>query len=540
VILGISRARVELSHQSRAWLIACLLAAAFFSQAAGISCAAESPAVSPAQAHFASAQKALAAGDTGTAIAKLHQAVQADPKFAPAYLLLGLTEFQRGDMAKAIEHYRRALELQPRSFSGHYNLALAYLRDHQMEEGRAQLEQAVKLNPNQADAAYDLGIVLLELKQPAAALPHLIQARRLNPRRPDVAFNIVRAELEAGRVAEARTDAQAAAKHLSADFQWNAALGQLFLKNAQPRDAAVYFLSASRVRPDDIQIRHQLGLAYLASGQAGQVLDLIAQPKTADDHYLRGSAFYLDHRFPEADKESETALALGPDNPQILVLRTRILQRAGQQNAAVELAQKAIALAPQWDEPYYLAGVSLYFIRRYAEAEQNLARAAELNPNSARTLFLEAVALVSQDKHAEAERCFRRAIALDPNNARFRCHLGIFLMRQNKYPEAEESFRKAIELKPAYGLSHYELGMLLVHSERWKEAADELSQAVSRDPSLGPAYYQLARVYSRLGEAEKSKLMFAEFKKLSQQQESDDARAADQARDEDTRKETEF
>ena len=542
MILGISRARADHWHTIGVCSVTCLLAVLFLP--AALSYAAEShppaPTVSRAQPYFASAQKALAAGDSVTALEKLHQAVQADPKFAPAYLLLGLTEFRLGHTTTAIEHYQRALALQPRSFSGHYNLALAYLRDHRLEDGRAQLEQAVKLNPHQADAAYDLGVVLLELKQPGAALPHLIQARRLNPRRPDVAFNIVRAELEAGRVADARTEAQAAAKHLGSDFQWNAALGQLFFRNAQPGDAATYLRSANLLRPEDIEIRHQLALAYLASGKAAQVLDLIAEAKTADDHYLRGSAFYLDHRFPEADQESDAALALAPDNPQILVLRTRILQRAGQQEAAVELAQKAIAQAPQWDEPHYLAGVSLYFIRRYAEAAQSLARAAELNPNSARTLFLEAVALVSQDKHAEAEKCFRRAIALDPNNARFRCHLGIFLMRQNKYPEAEESFRKAIELKPAYGLSHYELGMLLVHSERWKEAADELSQAVSRDPSLGPAYYQLARVYSRLGEAEKSKLMFAEFKKLSQQQETDDARATDQARDEDTRKETEF
>ncbi|MGC2185080.1 MAG: tetratricopeptide repeat protein [Terriglobales bacterium] len=523
-------------------MVTCLLAASL--SPAHISYAAESqppaPAASAANSYFVSAQKALTAGDLPTAAEKLRQAVQADPKFAPAYLLLGLTEFRLGDMARAIENYKRALELQPRSFSGHYNLALAYLRGHRLEEGRSQLEQAVKLDPGQADAAYDLGIVLLELRQPVAALPHLIRARRLNPRRPDVAFNIVRAELEAGRVAEARAEAQATAKRLSADFQWNAALGQLFLKNAQPRDAATYFRAASLVRPGDIEIRHQLGLAYLASGQASQVLDLIAEPKTADDHYLRGSAFYLDHRFSDADQESEQALALAPDNPQVLVLRTRLLQRAGLQDAAVELAQKAMAQAPQWDEPYYLAGVSLYFIRRYAEAEQNLARAAELNPSSARTLFLKAVALVSQGKHAEAEQCFRRAIALDPNNARFRCHLGIFLMRQNEYPEAEESFRKAIELKPAYGLSHYELGVLLTHSERWKEAAEELSEAVTRDPTLAPAYYQLGRVYSRLGEAEKSKLMFAEFKKLSQQQENDDARAADQARDEDTRKETEF
>jgi tetratricopeptide (TPR) repeat protein len=457
-----------------------------------------------------------------------------------AIATVGLTEFQHGETAKAIEHYRRALELQPRSFSGHYNLALAFLRDHRIEDGRVHLEQAVKLNPNQADAAYDLGVVLLELKQPAAALPHLIQARKLNPSRPDVAFNIVRAELEAGRVNEARVEAQAAAKRLRSDFQWNAAVGQLFLNNAQPRDAAAYFRAANLVRPDDLEIHHQLALAYLASGDAGQVLDLIAEPKTADDHYLRGSAFYIGHHFPEADQESEAALALAPENPQILVLRTRILQRAGQQDAAVELAQKAITQAPQWDEPYYLAGVSLYFIRRYTQAAQNLARAAELNPNSARTLFLEAVALVSEGKQAEAEQCFRKAIALEPNHARFRCHLGIFLMRQNQYTEAEESYRKAIELKPAYGLSHYELGVLLVHSERWKEAAEELNQAVTRDPTLGPAYYQLGRVLSRLGEAEKSQLMFAEFKKLSHQQENDDARAADQARDEDTRKETEF
>ena len=104
---------------------------------------------------------------------------------------------------------------------------------------------------------------------------------------------------------------------------------------------------------------------------------------------------------------------------------------AGQQEAALELAKKAIAAAPEWDEPYYLAGISLYYIRRYVEAGDSLARAVEINPNSSRALFLEAIALVSQDKREEAEQSLRRAIALQPNNARVRCHLGILLMRSN-------------------------------------------------------------------------------------------------------------
>src|SRR5205085_2397982 len=165
--------------------------------------------------------------------------------------------------------------------------------------------------------------VLLELRDPSAALVHLRRARTLKPR-PDVDFNIVRAEIEAGRVSQARADAENAAQVLGSDFQWNAAIGQLFLKNAQPKEAAVY-------------------------------------------------------------------------------LRNRLLQRAGQQDAALEMAKKATTLAPNWDEPYYLAGVSYYFKRLYDEAAQSLGRAVELNPNSARALFLEAIALANRGKIQEAE-----------------------------------------------------------------------------------------------------------------------------------------
>ena len=517
-----------------------LLAIAFISLQVALCLAdAQQPASSRsvARSYFASAQKALAAGDSATALEKLNRAVQADPNFAQAYLLLGLTEFQGGQTAKSIRHYKRALKLQPRSYTGHYNLALAYLRERNFQDARAELEQAVSLDARQADAAYDLGIVLLELGDPSAALTHLRHARALKPR-PDVDFNIVRAEMEAGQVSEARADAADAAKVLGSDFQWNTAIGQLFLKNAQPREAAVYLGKACLIRPEDAEICRQLAAAYLQSNQPEQVLSTIREAKTPEDHYLRASAYYLSHRFPEADQESEQALTLAPDNPQILALRTRLLQRAGQQDAALEMAKKATTVASNWDEPYYLAGVSYYFIRLYDESAQSLARAVELNPNSARALFLEAIALANLGKTGDAERCLRRAITLQPNNARFHCHLGILLARTNESGKAEDSFRKAIQLKPDYALSHYEFGKLLASTKQFKEAAEELSQAVEHDPSLSAAYYQLVRVYARLGEKEKSERALADFEKLYQRQTSE-SEAVDQAVDEDTRKETE-
>jgi tetratricopeptide (TPR) repeat protein len=492
----------------------------------------QEPSCVAAHSYLASARKALAVEDSATALDKLNRAIEVDPKCADAYLLLGLTEFQGGETAKSIQHYKEAVKLVPRSYSGHYDLALAYLKENNLRDARSELEQAVVIDSKQADAAYDLGIVLLQMEQPAAALPHLRRAHALNPDRADVSFNIVRAELEAGRLAEARKAAQDEESHLQSDFQWNTAIGQLFLKQAQPADAALYLRTANLIHPESDDVRSQLAAAYLASHQPDKVLDLIKEPKTADEHYWRGSAFYLARRYSDADAESEAALTLAPANPKVLVLRARLLQRAGQQNAAVEMAQKATKLAPDWDEPFYLAGISYYFMRQYAQARGSLARASELNPTLAAAVFVEGLAWANEGNPQEAEQHLRRAIALQPDNARFHCHLGILLLRGSDYSGAENAFRTALHLKPEYALSHYELGKLRMQSKQWKEAGEELEKTIELDPGLTSAYYQLGLIYAKLGEKEKAEQTLAEFKKLHQQELDESAAVDEDARQE--------
>jgi protein O-GlcNAc transferase len=475
---------------------------------------------------LAIAQKALAAGDTSTALATLERAVEPGRRCAETFLLLGLTEFQMGYSKKSIERYKQALEIQPRSYSGHYDLALSYLKENDLVDARKELEQAVSLDPKQPNAAYDLGVVLLQLHEPAGALPYLLHAQALNPNRADVVFNIVLAELESGNPIQARQAAQDGAKHLGSDFQWNVSIGQLFLQHAQPLDAALYLGTANRMRPADEDLRDQLASAYVDGNQPTNALDVIKDPTSAEDHYLRGSAFYELRRFEDADTESDAALSFAPNDPRVLVLRVRLFQRAGQQNAALEMAQKAIGLAPQWDQPFYLAGISYYFLRHYTAARQSLTRAMELNPNSARAAFVAALAWAGEGKYPEAEQTMRRAITLDPDNARFQCHLGILLTRENRNAEAGEFFEKAIQIRPGYALSHYELGKLQAQARDWQKAARELEKTIALDPGLIAAYYQLGHVEARLGNREKSEQMLAEFQKLHSK-EVDESEAVD-------------
>jgi len=397
-------------HTNHPWLVLVLLVQLVAIASGQV----KEPDCAKARSHLSSAQAAIDAKDSGTALQELNQAVHTAPRCADAYLMLGLMEFHNGATADAIQNYQRATQLRPWSYSIHYDLALAYLKEQNLQEARAHLEKAVMLDPRQVDAMYNLGIVLDDLGHATESLVKLQRAKALDAKRPDVTFNIVRVQLNLGLVSDARAEASNSAKKFGTYSHWCAAIGQLFLQKDQPKDAVPYLQQAVGSRPDDAELRHQLAVAYLQSGQADEVLRTIVEPTTADEHYLRASAFYLSHQYAAADSESEEALQLAPDSPQILVLRTRLLQRAGDQDQALRVAQKTIALAPTWVQPYYLAGVSSYFIRLYEEAVKNLARAVELNPKFPRALFVQYLALANLGKLGEAESSLRRAIDLQP------------------------------------------------------------------------------------------------------------------------------
>jgi len=474
----------------------------------------DSQSATVAKAHLDKAKRALDARDMREARTQLELALEADPGLAEAYLILGVVEFQSNENAQAVSTLRRAVELLPNSFSAHYNLALAYLRERKLPEGLRELERAAQLDPKNADAAYNLGLALLELGRVQESSQHLRDAQALGSNRPDIAFNLVRAELAANQFNEARREADSAAKTFGSDPGWRAAVGQLFLEHGQPREAAAHLEEALRIRPDSAQFRRLLAKARLGSQDPEGALAVLKSPESAEDHYLKASAYYLLHRLTEADQESRRALDTKPGEPSYLLLLARIDQRLGQHNEALELLHRTSEQASQWSEPYYSAGVSYYLLRHYEDARRSLDRALELDPGSARSLFLYAASLVNEGKNREAEEYLRRAIYLEPANARFHYHLGALLLRDNRPAEAQRDFEEAVRLKPDFALPHYQLGKLLVRSNHPDLAPRELETAVQYQPDLAQAYYQLSRAYALLGEAEKSARALATFNNL--------------------------
>jgi protein O-GlcNAc transferase len=474
--------------------------------------------VSAARVHLANGQRALDAKKFQEAKAEFELAVRADPQLTEGYLGLGLLELQEGNTTAAIRHFRKVIELAPNAFNGHYQLAMAFLREQKFQEGAQELERAVAIDPRHADALYNLGVVLLELGRPEEALSRLRQAREKGSKRPDITFNLVRAELALNRPEDARQEAETAAKIFGADAAWRRAVGQLFLRYKQPGDAVVHLAEAVRLEPRSEEIRRQLAVAYLEAGDAARALPLLETATGAEDHYLAASAYLVLRRLPEADRESRLALEKEPRDPRYLLQRARIDQRVGRHLESLELLRQASQIEPNWAEPYYSAGVTLYLLHRYADARQSLDRALELDPRSVRSLFLYSATLANEGKNREGEEVLLRAIALDPSNARLYYHLGAIRLRDNRAVEAEQAFEKAIHLKPDYAPPHYQLGKLLARSNHLKQAAQELEAAVRYQSDLAQAYYQLARVYAQLGQKEESERALSTFNEFKKQE----------------------
>jgi predicted Zn-dependent protease with MMP-like domain len=101
--------------------------------------------------------------------------------------------------------------------------------------------------------------------------------------------------------------------------------------------------------------------------------------------------------------------------------------------------------------------------------------------------FLAGRALLELERPAEAERELRRAVELDPEDAEFRTDHAEALFFSLNFEGALEQARRASELDPAYADAQYLLGLALEHTGDLDGADRQFKTAVKLDPEQFPS-----------------------------------------------------
>jgi tetratricopeptide (TPR) repeat protein len=120
-------------------------------------------------------------GKLGEAIVEFRKAIELDPKGAKAHVSLGFALRNQGKLGEAITEYRKAIELDPKLALAHLNLGFALRQQGKLDEAIAEFRKTIALDPRYARLHGTVGDVLREQGKLDEAIAEWRMAISLDP-----------------------------------------------------------------------------------------------------------------------------------------------------------------------------------------------------------------------------------------------------------------------------------------------------------------------------------------------------------------------
>ncbi|MBF0102826.1 MAG: TonB-dependent receptor [Desulfobacterales bacterium] len=192
----------------------------------------------------------------------------------------------------------------------------------------------------------------------------------------------------------------------------------------------------------------------------------------------------------EAKKMIEKQIELYPDNSENLALYSLMLLLLSEKNSALEYAQKASNLAPQWPAAFLLLSYVYQAHFDLPNAIESIEKARRLSPDDLLVLSQYAKLLFGSDRIQEASDVSQQAMSLIPKNdhrpnfeyAEAMTVNGFLQFAQRKIDSAMVSFTFAIHMNPELGDSHLGLSLCYMRQGKIEKAIEEISIAVLLEP----------------------------------------------------------
>jgi tetratricopeptide (TPR) repeat protein len=243
------------------------------------------------------------------------------------------------------------------------------------------------------------------------------------------------------------------------------------------------------LRPLDGAAHLNLGLCYIGSGRIEDGVSqlqktLETDPKNMDALFQLALAY---HKLKQNDKAEECLRWLSERNsesPQIHLYIARAERIAKSYLEADREIAKALELEPQLAEAHFERGVIVKAEGHFEDAEKSFQEALRLRPEVPK--YNQALAQLYLVEFHDVDRAipyFQKVVEYNPDNAAAQVDLGDAYLKKGDLATGEPLLRRAIELDPQASRPHYLLGVLLRRKGRKEEAEKEFSAAAKLAPA---------------------------------------------------------
>ncbi|RME48116.1 MAG: tetratricopeptide repeat protein [Deltaproteobacteria bacterium] len=249
-------------------------------------------------------------------------------------------------------------------------------------------------------------------------------------------------------------------------------LGEAYELSGNPEEAVAQYKKVLELDPTHLEAYHALGRLYerfenygAAAMVYGRALE--QYPEKRELYYKTATAMLEAGSLHGAESVSREALERDPDDARALLLLGKALLAQGKLDGARNAFEAVVARDPLQTEAYTLLGVVFMRMGKIEDAQVNLAKALDLNPDLAAAHYNLALAIRGQrHRLPEALQHLEKAVALEPDD-----------------PDIREELAR----------TYFEMGM-------YDEAANEMKRVIHDDPENPERYLFLAKIYEQMNE----------------------------------------
>jgi tetratricopeptide (TPR) repeat protein len=228
---------------------------------------------------------------------------------------------------------------------------------------------------------------------------------------------------------------------------------------------------------------HHLGMLYLTQGRIQEALPplRIAATLAPEDAQAQANVGQVLLRLgspEEARRFADRALKADPRLPDTYLLLSRINDRHGTANQAIEYAKRYLELSGNPAPGLFLIGRTYARQADSANAEAWLIRARDAAPNNPEiwlTLGRVYYEMMKNTHRGEGIKCFEKVLELSPRDWEANLWLGRARMDEGRFTDAIAHFRLAQANAPQPGPIYYDLGQALIKAGQTEEGQKALA-----------------------------------------------------------------
>ena len=367
-----------------------------------------------AQAHFAVAQAAAAAGDDTAALEAVRRAAALRPEWELAALLEAQI-VQKRSPAMAAKVLGDFVERNPESREARLNYARALVLDKRIPEARAQFEAVLAANPGNPELIYTVGLLAFQLKDYALAEDNMKRLLGMKYRDPSAVRYLL------GQIAEEQ-------KQWPQAIEWYEGI-----------DEGEHVLAA----------RMRTASAIAKQGRLDEARGFLR--KVAADH--------------------------PGEQAQLTVAEAQLLRDADRHQDALQLLSEALQKEPEQPDLLYNAALTAEKLERFDMLESNLRKLMQVQPDHAHAYNALGYSLAERNvRLPEARKLIERALEISPDDYFIVDSLGWVLYREGDLKGALQQLRRAYSGRPDAEIGAHLGEVLWVIGERdeaeriWQES----------------------------------------------------------------------